>query len=227
MMDIIISALGQLADPMILLYLLLGVVIGIIIGVIPGLGGTGAVAVLMPFIFMLEPNQAIAIIIGAVAVVHTSDVITSVVLGIPGSASASVFLLDGYKMAQKGEGARALSASFIASTIGGLFGIVALTLVVPIAKPIVTSFGSPEIFSLIVAGVFLTAMLSKGNMTKGLMVALFGLALGFVGVSPISAEYRFTFGMESLSDGLNLVVVALGIFGLAEMISLIAHKTAN
>ena len=226
MMDIIISALGQLADPMILLYLLLGVVIGIIIGVIPGLGGTGAVAVLMPFIFMLEPNQAIAMIIGAVAVVHTSDVITSVVLGIPGSASASVFLLDGYKMAQKGEGARALSASFIASTIGGLFGIVALTLVVPIAKPIVTSFGSPEIFSLIVAGVFLTAMLSKGNMTKGLMVALFGLALGFVGVSPISAEYRFTFGMESLSDGLNLVVVALGIFGLAEMISLIAHKTA-
>lgn len=226
MMDIIISALGQLADPTVLLFLLAGVVIGIIIGVIPGLGGTGAVAVLMPFIFMLEPNQAIAMIIGAVAVVHTSDVITSVVLGIPGSASASVFLLDGYKMAQKGEGARALSASFIASTIGGLFGIVALTLVVPIAKPIVTSFGSPEIFSLIVAGVFLTAMLSKGNMTKGLMVALFGLALGFVGVSPISAEYRFTFGMESLSDGLNLVVVALGIFGLAEMISLIAHKTA-
>ena len=88
MMDIIISALGQLADPTVLLFLLAGVMIGIIIGVIPGLGGTGAVAVLMPFIFMLEPNQAIAMIIGAVAVVHTSDVITSVVLGIPGSASA-------------------------------------------------------------------------------------------------------------------------------------------
>lgn len=226
MIDVILSALSQIADPMMLLYLLAGVVIGIIIGVIPGLGGTGAVAVLMPFIFMLEPNQAITMIIGAVAVVHTSDVITSVVLGIPGSASASVFLLDGYKMAQRGEGARALSASFIASTIGGLFGIIALTLVVPIAKPIVTSFGSPEIFSLIVAGVFLTAMLSKGNMTKGLMVAVFGLALGFVGVSPISAEYRFTFGLETLADGLDLVVVALGIFGLAEMIGLIAEKTA-
>lgn len=226
MMDIILSALSQLADPSMLMYLLAGVVVGIIIGVIPGLGGTGAVAVLMPFIFMLEPNQAIAMIIGAVAVVHTSDVITSVVLGIPGSASASVFLLDGYKMSQRGEGARALSASFIASTIGGLFGIIALTLVVPIAKPIVTSFGSPEIFALIVAGVFLTAMLSKGNMTKGLLVAAFGLALGFVGVSPISAEYRFTFGMETLADGLDLVVVALGIFGLAEMISLIAQKTA-
>lgn len=226
MLEIIFSALGQLADPTMLMYLLAGVVVGLIIGVIPGLGGTGAVAVLMPFIFMLEPNQAIAMIIGAVAVVHTSDVITSVVLGIPGSASASVFLLDGYKMAQRGEGARALSASFIASTLGGLFGIIALTLVVPIAKPIVTSFGSPEIFSLVVAGVFLTAMLSKGNMVKGLMISLFGLALGFIGGSPISAEYRFTFGMESLSDGLNLVVVALGIFGLAEMIGLIAQKTA-
>ncbi|WP_274584681.1 tripartite tricarboxylate transporter permease [Neisseria leonii] len=226
MTDILFSALGQLADPAVLMYLMAGVVIGIIIGVIPGLGGTGAVAVLMPFIFMLEPNQAVAMIIGAVAVVHTSDVITSVVLGIPGSASASVFLLDGYKMAQRGEGGRALSASFTASAIGGLFGIVVLTLIVPVAKPIVTSFGSPEIFALIVSGVFLTAMLSKGNMVKGLLVAAFGLALGFVGVSPVSAEYRFTFGIESLSDGFNLVVVALGIFGLAEMIGLIAEKTA-
>lgn len=128
-------------------------------------------------------------------------------------------------MAQQGEGGRALSASFIASTIGGLFGILTLTLVLPIAKPIVTSFGSPEIFPLIVAKVFLTAMLSKGNMTKGIMITVFGLALGFIGVSPISAEYRFTFGIESLADGLNLVVVALGIFGLAEMIGLITEKT--
>ena len=226
MIDVIFSALGQLADTQMLMFLLIGVIVGILIGVTPGIGGTGAVAVLMPFVFTLEPNQAIAMIIGAVAVVHTSDVITSVVLGIPGSASASVFLLDGYKMAQKGEGGRALSASFIASTLGGLFGIVALTFVVPIAKPIVTAFGSPEIFSLIVAGVFLTAMLSKGNMTKGLMISVFGLALGFVGVSPISAEYRFTFDIEFLSDGINLVAVALGVFGLAEIIGLIAQKTA-
>lgn len=226
MIDVILSALGQLADTQMLMFLLIGVIVGILIGVTPGIGGTGAVAVLMPFVFTLEPNQAIAMIIGAVAVVHTSDVITSVVLGIPGSAAASVFLLDGYEMAQKGEGGRALSASFIASALGGLFGIVALTFVVPIAKPIVTAFGSPEIFSLIVAGVFLTAMLSKGNMTKGLMISIFGLALGFVGVSPISAEYRFTFGIEFLSDGINLVAVALGVFGLAEIIGLIAQKTA-
>lgn len=225
MIDAALSALSSFADPTMWIYLGAGVLVGIIIGVIPGLGGTGAVAVLLPFVFILEPNQAIAMIIGAVAVVHTSDVITSVVLGIPGSAAASVFLLDGHEMAKKGEGGRALSMSFIASMIGGLIGILALTLIVPIAQPIVTAFGSPEIFALIVMGVFLTAMLSKGNIVKGLLISAFGLVLGMIGVSPISAEYRFTFGTEYLTDGIGLVAAALGIFGLSEILDLAARKT--
>lgn len=225
MIDAALSALASFADPTMWLFLGAGVLVGIIIGVIPGLGGTGAVAVLLPFVFILEPNQAIAMIIGAVAVVHTSDVITSVVLGIPGSASASVFLLDGHVMAKKGQGGRALSASFIASMIGGLIGILALTIIVPIAQPIVTAFGSPEIFALIVMGVFLTAMLSKGNIVKGLLISAFGLVLGMIGVSPISAEYRFTFGSEFLTDGIGLVAAALGIFGLSEILDLAARKT--
>lgn len=220
------EALASFADPAMLLYLGAGVLVGLIIGVIPGLGGTGAVAVLLPFVFVLEPNQAIAMIIGAVAVVHTADVITSVVLGIPGSASAAVFLLDGNTMAKKGEGRRALSASFIASTIGGLLGVVALTLVIPVARPVVTAFGSPEIFMLIVLGIFLTALLSKGNMIKGLLIAAFGLALGLVGMSPVSAEYRYTFGSEYLMEGIGLVAVALGIFGVAEIIHLVAQRSA-
>lgn len=226
MLDAATEALAAFTDPAMLLFLGVGVVVGIIIGVIPGLGGTGAVAVLMPFVFILEPNQAIAMIIGAVAVVHTSDVITSVVLGIPGSAAASVFLLDGHEMAKKGQGGRALSASFISSMIGGLIGIVVLTLIVPIATPIVTAFGSPEIFALIVMGVFLTAMLSKGNIIKGLLISAFGLALGLIGVSPVSAEYRYTFDSEFLTDGIGLVAAALGIFGLAEIIDLVAKKGA-
>ncbi|WP_313816608.1 tripartite tricarboxylate transporter permease [Citricoccus sp.] len=226
MLEAATEALAAFTDPAMLLFLGIGVVVGIIIGVIPGLGGTGAVAVLMPFVFILEPNQAIAMIIGAVAVVHTSDVITSVVLGIPGSAAASVFLLDGHEMAKKGQGGRALSASFISSMIGGLIGIVVLTLIVPIAAPIVTAFGSPEIFALIVMGVFLTALLSKGNVIKGLLISAFGLALGLIGVSPVSAEYRYTFGSEFLTDGIGLVAAALGIFGLAEIIDLVAKKSA-
>ncbi|WP_188682548.1 tripartite tricarboxylate transporter permease [Nesterenkonia cremea] len=220
------EALSSFADPAMLLYLGAGVLVGLIIGVIPGLGGTGAVAVLLPFVFVLEPNQAIALIIGAVAVVHTSDVITSVVLGIPGSASAAVFLLDGNTMAKKGEGGRALSASFIASTLGGLLGIVALTLVIPVARPVVTAFGSPEIFMLILLGIFLTALLSQGNMLKGLLIASFGLALGMIGMSPVSAEYRYTFGSEYLMEGIGLVAVALGIYGVAEIIDLVAQRAA-
>lgn len=226
MLDAALEALSSFSDPTMLLFLGVGVFVGLIIGVIPGLGGTGAVAVLLPFVFILEPNQAIAMIIGSVAVVHTSDVITSIVLGIPGSAAASVFLLDGHEMAKKGQAGRALSMSFIASMIGGLIGIVALTLIVPVAQPIVTAFGSPEIFALIVMGVFLTAMLSQGNLVKGLMISAFGLALGLIGVSPVSAEYRYTFGSEYLTDGIGLVAAALGIFGLSEIIDLIARRGA-
>ncbi|GAB3300977.1 tripartite tricarboxylate transporter permease [Parasphingorhabdus pacifica] len=226
MLEAATSALASFADPAMLLYLIIGVVVGLVIGVIPGLGGTGAVAVLMPFVFVLEPNQAIAMIIGAVAVVHTSDVITSVVLGIPGSASAAVFLMDGHTMAKEGKGGRALSASFLSSALGGIIGIIGLTLVVPVARPVVTAFGSPEIFMLIVLGIFLTAMLSKGNVVKGLVVAAFGVILGIVGMSPVSAEYRYTFGSEYLSEGIGLVAAALGIFGVAEIIHLVAQRSS-
>lgn len=226
MLDAALEALSSFAEPSMLLYLAAGTLVGLIIGVIPGLGGTGAVAVLIPFVFVLEPNQAIAMIIGAVAVVHTSDVITSVVLGIPGSAAASVFLLDGHKMAKRGEASRALSVSFISSTIGGIVGIIALTLVIPIARPLVSAFGTPEVFILIVLGIYLTALLSQGNMVKGLMIAAVGLILGIVGPSPVSAEYRFTFGSEYLTDGVGLVAAALGIFGLAEIVHLVAKRSA-
>lgn len=226
MLDAALEALSSFAEPSMLLYLAAGTLVGLTIGVIPGLGGTGAVAVLIPFVFVLEPNQAIAMIIGAVAVVHTSDVITSVILGIPGSAAAAVFLLDGHKMAKRGEASRALSVSFISSTIGGIVGIAALTLVIPIARPLVSAFGTPEVFILIVLGIYLTALLSQGNMIKGLMIAAVGLILGIVGPSPVSAEYRFTFGSEYLTDGVGLVAAALGIFGLAEIVHLVAKRSA-
>ncbi|WP_404287390.1 tripartite tricarboxylate transporter permease [Glutamicibacter arilaitensis] len=209
-----------------LLFLLIGVVAGLVIGVIPGLGGTGAVAVLLPFVFLLEPGPAMALIIGAVAVVHTSDAVTSILIGIPGSASASVLLLDAHKMARKGQGARSLSISFLSSMIGGLIGVVILTVSIPIARPIVMSLGSPEIFMLTLLGVALTAMLSKGHVLMGLIAGLFGILLAQIGGAPTSPEYRFTFGSLYLTEGLGLVAVALGIFGVAEFISLVARKTA-
>ena len=168
-MDAAQAALASFADPTMLLFLMLGVVAGLIVGVIPGLGGTAAVAILLPFVFVLEPAPAMALIIGAVAVVHHSDAIASILMGIPGSSSAAVLLLDGHEMAKQGDGSKALSIAFMSSMAGGLIGAVGLTLSIPIARPLVLLFGSPEIFMLTVLGISLTALLSKGNLLKGLI----------------------------------------------------------
>lgn len=226
MLDAASSALAALLDPSMLVYLLAGILAGLVVGILPGLGGTAAVAILLPFIFVLEPGQALAMIIGAVAVVHTSDTIASVLIGIPGSASASVLLLDGHEMAKQGQAARALSIAFLSSMAGGLLGAIGLTLSIPIARPLVLAFGSPELFMLTVLGISLTALLSQGNMIRGLLAGAFGILLGQVGVAPAAADYRFTFGSLFLLDGVGLIAVALGIFGIAEVISLVARKSA-
>ncbi|MQA10369.1 MAG: hypothetical protein GEU98_17795 [Pseudonocardiaceae bacterium] len=226
MLDAALSALGGFLDPSMLLMLLCGVLAGLVMGIIPGLGGTGAVAVLLPFVFIVEPQQALALIIGAVAVVHTSDTITAVLIGVPGSASATVTLLDGHEMAKQGQAARALSLAFLSSMAGGILGAIGLTLSIPIARPLVLEFGAPELFMLTVLGISLTALLSRGNILRGLIAGTLGVLLGQVGAASAAADYRYTFGQLFLNEGLDLVAVALGIFGLAEIIHLVAKRTA-
>lgn len=224
MTDAAFSALASLTEPSLLIMLAVGVVAGLVIGLIPGLGGTGAVAILLPVTFGMEPEQALAMLIGALAVVHTSDTVAAVLLGAPGSASASVTMLDGYSMARKGQAKRALSLAFLSSMAGGLIGAVGLTVAIPLARPLVLSFGSPELFMLTILGVSLAAVLSRGNVLKGLTAGFLGLLLGMVGTSPTTAEERFTFGSLFLGDGISLVAVALGIFGLAEIASRVGQR---
>ncbi len=226
MVDSAFSALSSLGSPSLLIMLAIGVVAGLVIGLIPGLGGTGAVAILLPVTFGMEPEQALALLIGALAVVHTSDTVAAVLLGAPGSASASVTMLDGYAMARKGEAKRALSLAFLSSMAGGVIGALGLTLAIPLARPLVLSFGSPELFMLTVLGVSLAAVLSRGHIFKGLAAGFLGLLLGLVGTAPTTAEERFTFGSLFLGDGLSLVAVALGIFGLAEIAGRVSQRRA-
>jgi len=226
MVDSAFSALSSLGSPSLLIMLAVGVVAGLVIGLIPGLGGTGAVAILLPVTFGMEPEQALALLIGALAVVHTSDTVAAVLLGAPGSASASVTMLDGYAMARKGEAKRALSLAFLSSMAGGVIGALGLTLAIPLARPLVLSFGSPELFMLTVLGVSLAAVLSRGHIFKGLAAGFLGLLLGLVGTAPTTAEERFTFGSLFLGDGLSLVAVALGIFGLAEIAGRVSQRRA-
>jgi TctA family transporter len=226
MLDAALNALAGFANPATLMMLAIGVAAGLAMGVLPGLGGTAAVGILLPFVITLDPSQSLPILIGAVAVVHHSDVITAILLRVPGSASAAVIMPDGNAMARRGQAARALSMCFVASMIGGALGAVGLTFSIPIAEPLVLAFGSPELFMLTILGISLAALLSKGNMLKGLVSAGLGLLIGMIGAAPAAAVYRFSFGADSLLDGVGLIPLALGLFGLAEIAHMVARKTA-
>lgn len=215
-------ALSMFLDPFHLSMLLVGVVEGIVVGLLPGMGGTACVAILLPFIYNMGPHTAMAVLVGALAVVHTSDTITAVLIGTPASSASATTVLDGHPLARQGQAARALSAAFLSSLIGGFIGVVALTLSIPVARPLVLTFGSPELFMLCFLGLGFAAFLTGETPLKGLVSAALGLLVGAIGIAPNVAHYRYTFDQLYLMDGLPLVCVALGLFGVAEVIDLLA-----
>jgi len=222
MWDAALIALEQFANPVHWGMLMAGVMAGTVIGILPGLGGIACVAILLPFIYTLDVHTAMILLVGSLAVVHTSDTITSVLIGTPGSAAAAATVLDGHPLAKQGQAARALSAAFLSSMIGGLIGAVFLTLSLPIARPLVLLFGSPELLMLCILGLSFAGFLTGGAPLKGGLAACLGLLLGSVGSAPADAVDRYTFGQLYLLDGIPLVGVALGIFGIAEIIDLLA-----
>jgi TctA family transporter len=222
MWDAALIALERFANPLHLGMLMAGVLAGTVIGILPGLGGIACVAILLPFIYTLDVHTAMILLIGSLAVVHTSDTITSVLIGTPGSAAAAATVLDGHPLAKQGQAARALSAAFLSSLIGGLIGALFLTLSLPIARPLVLLFSSPELLMLCVLGLSFAGFLTGGAPLKGGLAACLGLLLGSVGSAPADAVDRYTFGQLYLVDGIPLVGVALGIFGIAEIIDLLA-----
>ena len=199
--------------------LMAGVLAGTVIGILPGLGG---IAILLPFIYTMDVHSAMVLLVGSLAVVHTSDTITSVLIGTPGSAAAAATILDGHPLAKQGEAGRALSAAFLSSMIGGLIGALFLTLSLPIARPLVLLFGSPELLMLCVLGLSFAGFLTGGAPLKGGLSVCLGLLLGSVGSAPADAVDRYTFDQLYLLDGVPLVGVALGVFGIAEIIDLLA-----
>ena len=223
MLDALISAFFVLMDPVRLGFLLAGVVIGIGVGILPGLGGLMGMALVMPFLFGMDPYAGIAMLIGISAAVPTSDTFPSVLMGIPGSSGSQATVMDGYPMAKRGEGARALGAAFSASLIGGLIGAVALSALIPFARPLVLMFGAPELLMLTILGLCTVGVLSGNRPLLGIIGAGLGLLLGMVGGAPAAPEYRWSYGVVYLFDGFSLVIVALGLFALPEIIDLLAR----
>ncbi len=215
-------ALNILLEPIRLAMLFSGMVAGMIFGMLPGLGGVAAVSILLPFIYLLDAYAGLALLLGAISVVYTADTITSVLIGAPGSPASAPTAIEGHALAKKGEAARALGVGFLASMVGGLMGALILLFAIPVAGPIVLALGTPELFMFALVGLYYASSMITKDLSKGLGAACFGLLLGVVGAAPAAADFRFTFGQAYLMDGLSLTIVALGLFGVAEIISMLA-----
>src|SRR6056300_1215787 len=216
------SAWAQILQPMVLGYLALGVLMGLAVGIFPGLGGIAGLSLLLPFMFGMDPVLGLALMIGMVAVVPTSDTFASVLMGIPGSSASQATVLDGFPMAKKGEAARALSAAFASSLFGGLVGATFLTVFILIARPIVLAFGLPEMLMITILGLSMVAVLAGRVALKGLAAAGLGMMVGTIGIADAGGSLRMaTYDIPYLTDGLQLVIVGLGIFAIPEIVSLL------
>ncbi|WP_425310709.1 tripartite tricarboxylate transporter permease [Falsirhodobacter halotolerans] len=226
MFDVALSALGQVMTVGHLSFLVLGVMVGLIVGILPGLGGIAGMSILLPFLYGMEPTAALGMLIGMVAVIPTGDTFTSVMMGIPGSSASQATVLDGFPMAKRGEAARALSAAFTSSLLGGIIGAIVLSFAIVIARPLVLGFSSAELFMLTLFGLSMVAVLSGRSLTKGIAAAGLGLVIGAIGTAPATGEARMTLGIDYLYDGVPLVVVAMGLFAIPEIIDLLKRGTA-
>ncbi len=208
-------------DPSHLLFCILGAVLGLIVGIIPGIGSAATIAILLPVTFHLSTTSAIIMLCGIWYGSMFGGGITAILLGIPGQATAVMTIIDGYPMARRGESKAALVALILASFIGGLFGFVGLALFAPLLADVALSFGPPEYFVLAGIGLFLVSYLVTSTITKALISAAIGLLLGFVGLDPVTAESRFTLGILSMQDGIHLIPMIMGLFGVSEILRII------
>ncbi|MDP4710996.1 MAG: tripartite tricarboxylate transporter permease [Saprospiraceae bacterium] len=209
-----------------LMYMCAGILMGLVVGIFPGLGGIVGLSLLLPFVYGMNDTEALAMMVGLVAVIPTSDTFTSVLMGIPGSNASQATVLDGYPLSQQGQASRALSAAFFASMFGGLLGALVLTIFLVFARGIILSFGTPELFMLSILGLSMVGVISGNNILKGLVSCGLGMLVASIGSAPATAEERMTFSSLYLFDGLPLVVVGLGIFALPEIIDLLKSNTA-
>ena len=226
MLDLVLEALQTLFTPGNFAYLSLGVALGLVVGIFPGLGGIAGLSLLLPFLYGMDEVAALATLIGLVAVIPTSATFTSVLMGIPGSSSSQATVLDGFALAKKGQASRALGAAFSSSLFGGLFGAIILTFFVQIARPVILIFGSAELFMLALFGLSMVGSLSGNSLVKGVVACGFGILVGSIGAAPATGEFRMTFGVHYLYDGVPLVVIALSIFAFPEISELFRKESA-
>ena len=223
MVEAFLQGAATVFQPVIFLTIFVAVVIGVIIGIIPAIGGMVACALFLPFIYQLPAALALSFLVALTSVVFTGGSITSILIGVPGTAPNAATIIDGFPMAQKGEAGRALGAAIGSSMFGGIVSVFFAIGMIPVVRPIVLSFRAPEMFMVILLGLSFLAVIAAGSAIKGMISGLLGVLIALIGFQGVSGVYRFTFGSFFLSDGLDLSSVVLGLFALAEMFDMIVE----
>jgi putative tricarboxylic transport membrane protein len=206
-------------QPTVLLYALVGCVVGTLVGVLPGVGPLAGISLLLPATFGLTATNAIVMLAGIYYGAMYGGSTTSILMRIPGEAASVMTCIDGYAMARKGRAGAALAIAAIGSFIAGTVSVVALMLLAPPLASFALRFGPPEYFALLLLGLLVLAYMSGGSMAKSLAMAVLGLILGMIGIDQMSGYFRFSYGVVELGDGLGVVPIAVGLFGIAEVLA--------
>ncbi len=201
-----------------LFYCALGAILGTAIGVLPGLGPPATIALLLPVTFRMEPVSAVIMLAGIFYGAMYGGSTTSILLNIPGEAASVITCLDGYKMARNGRAGAALGISALGSFIAGTLAVLGVSIMAPTLASFALKFGPPEYFCLVFLGLMMAIYLSEESVLKGLMMGVLGLLLGTIGLDPVDGTPRFTLGVSRLTDGIDFVVMVMGLFGLAEIL---------
>jgi putative tricarboxylic transport membrane protein len=206
-------------SPAVLLYAFVGCVVGTLVGVLPGVGPLAGISLLLPATFGLNATNAIVMLAGIYYGAMYGGSTTAILMRIPGEAASVMTCIDGYAMARNGRAGAALAIAAVGSYVAGTISVVALMVLAPPLAEFALRFGPPEYFALLLLGLLVLAYMSGGSMLKSLTMAALGLLLGMVGIDQMTGYFRFAYGMVELGDGIGVVPVAVGLFGIAEILT--------
>ena len=225
--DGLLGGLQTALTPSILFYCFIGVFLGTLVGVLPGIGSLATISLLLPVTYHLSPIAAIIMLAGVFYGAQYGGSTASILLNLPGHAAAVVACLDGNPMAKQGKAGIALFVTTIASFVGSMLGLIALILFSPAISNLGLQFGAAEYFSIMVLGLIAASTLASGSPAKGLAMVSVGLLLGIVGTDVNTGTLRFNFGVLELSDGISLVAMAMGLFGIPEIINSLSNTQST
>jgi putative tricarboxylic transport membrane protein len=213
--------------PDVLLYAFLGCLVGTLVGMLPGIGPLAGISILLPVTFGLDATKAIVMLAGIYYGSQYGGSTTSILMRIPGEAASVMTCIDGYAMARRGRAGAALAIAAVGSFVAGTFGVIVLTVVAPPLASFALRFGPPEYTALLVLGLVFLAYMSSTSLARTLLMAAVGLLLGCIGIDVMTGHFRHAFDIKELGDGIGIVPVAVGLFGLGEILSTPARAVAD